>query len=142
MGKPDRPPTAEELRSYPVVQAALDEAWADSSPDDADRRHEEGGWIYLDTTNGEISIRRAPSGHQSEVNLDKPPAVAGSVVVGVFHTHPHPSSEGWDAGPSEADRLADERDGVPDLIRADSGVYFSGPASRRGGLVGRPGFPA
>ena len=54
---------------------------------------------------------------------------------------PNPTSEGWFSGPSEADRLADERDGVPDLIRADDGIHLSGPESRRGGLGGGPGYP-
>jgi proteasome lid subunit RPN8/RPN11 len=76
------------------------------------------------------------------LHLDHPPVVRGSVVVGLFHTHPNPSSEGWTPGPSEEDRRADERDGVPDLIRADNGVYLSGPRSRRGGLSGGPRFPA
>jgi hypothetical protein len=142
MPTPGDAPTAEQLRIHPVVQAALERAWKDSLPDDPDNRHEEGGWIYIDTTTREISIRRAHSGYQSELNLDKPPVVSGSIVVGVFHTHPNPSSDGWDPGPSEADRRADERDGVPDLIRANNGVHFSGPQSRRGGLAGGPGFPA
>jgi hypothetical protein len=141
MGKASRAPTAEELGSHPVVRAALDQAWTDSLPDDPEFRHEEGGWIYLDTATGEVSIRRASSGAQSRLNLDRPPVVSGSVIVGVFHTHPNPSSEGWEPGPSESDRRADERDGVPDLIRADNGIHFSGPASRRGGLSGGPGFP-
>jgi len=67
--------------------------------------------------------------------------VSGHIVVGVFHTHPNPSGEGWEPGPSEADCYADERDGVPDLIRADNGIHVSGPESRRGGLGGGPGFP-
>lgn len=142
MPTPGRAPTVEELRNHPAVQAALTEAWKDSLPDDPDNRHEEGGWIYLDTTTSQIRIRRAPSGYQSELNLDNPPVVSGSIVVGVFHTHPNPSSGGWDPAPSEADRRADERDGVPDLIRADNGVHFSGPQCRRGGLAGGPGFPA
>jgi hypothetical protein len=108
---------------------------------DPDHRHEEGGWIYLDATTGEISVQLAASGYQSELNLDDPPVVPGRVVVAVFHTHPNPSADGWDPGRSDADRAADERDGVPDLIRADNGVYFSGPATRRGGLSGSPGYP-
>jgi proteasome lid subunit RPN8/RPN11 len=80
-------------------------------------------------------------GVQAEINLDSPAEVSGAVVVGIFHTHPNPTSEGWDSGPSEADRRADERDGVPDLIRADDGIHLSGPESRRGGLGGGPGYP-
>ena len=91
-------------------------------------------------------LRRAAAdvqdgGSDSEVNLANPPRVPGWVVVGVFHTHPNPSAEGWEPGPSVADRYADERDGVPDLIIADNGIYVSGPGSRRGGLAGGPGFP-
>jgi hypothetical protein len=67
--------------------------------------------------------------------------VAGSVVVGKFHTHPNPTIEGWEPGPSESDLLTDASHGVPDLIRADNGVYVSGPDQRRGGLAGGPGFP-
>jgi proteasome lid subunit RPN8/RPN11 len=138
---PTRPPTATELCSDPVVQAGLESAWNDSKPLDPDRRHEEGGWIYMNLSNGQIAVRRAPAGQQSELNLDHPPHMAGHIVVGVFHTHPNPSAEGWQTGPSEADRIADERDGVPDLIRADDGIHVSGPQSRRGGLAGGPVFP-
>ena len=141
MGKPNRAPTADELCNHPVVRAALAQAWTDSLPGDRDNRHEEGGWVFLDTATGDVSVRRASSGAQSELKLDRPPLVPGSVIVGVFHTHPNPSWEGWQTGPSESDRSADERDGVPDLIRADDGIHLSGPESRRGGLAGGPGFP-
>jgi hypothetical protein len=36
--------------------------------------------------------------------------------------------------------LTDTIHGVPDLIRADGGVYISGPDRRRGGLMGEPGY--
>jgi hypothetical protein len=134
-------PTSAELLANPVVRQALDEAWIASEPNDPQNRHEEGGWIYMDLTTGEVSIGRAPRGTQAEMILDKVPEVPGAVVVGIFHTHPNPTSEGWDPGPSEADRRADERDGVPDLIRADNGIYVSGPEIRRGGLSGEPGYP-
>ena len=136
-----RSPTAAELLTHPTVRRALEEAWVDSLADDPINRHEEGGWIYMSIRSGEILIRRAPSGIQSEIRLDSPPIIADAVVVGVFHTHPNPTAEGWDSGPSEADRRADDRDGVPDLIRADNGIHLSGPPSRRGGLEGGPGFP-
>jgi len=139
---PTRAPTFDELRNHPTVQLALDAAWTDSNADDPATRHEEGGWIYMNVTTGEIVVRRAPAGHQSELNLDNPAHLHGCVVVGVFHTHPNPSADGWDPGPSDADRIADERDGVPDLIRADNGIHHSGPDSRRGGMSGNPGYPA
>ncbi|PWU10185.1 MAG: hypothetical protein C5B50_25995 [Verrucomicrobia bacterium] len=63
------------------------------------------------------------------------------MVVGKFHTHPNPTAEGWEPGPSAADLYVDEMHGVPDLIRADNGIYASGPTSRRGGLAGGSGFP-
>lgn len=136
-----RAPTAADLLANPTVRLAIEEAWVASLADDPINRHEEGGWIYMDIATGEISTRRVPPGLQAEIHLESPPEVTGAVVVGIFHTHPNPTSEGWYSGPSEADRLADERDGVPDLIRADDGIHHSGPESRRGGLGGGPGYP-
>jgi len=141
MPAPERPPTARELSNHPVVQRAIQDAWIDSLPNDPQQRHEEGGWIYMNTLDGTIIVRRAPAGAQAELILENPPVVAASIVVGVFHTHPNPSSEGWISEPSDEDRQADDRDGVPDLILADDGIHFSGPDSRRGGLGGGPGFP-
>jgi hypothetical protein len=135
-------PTAADLEAHPVVRAALDQAWLDSMPDDAIQRHEEGGWIYLNLLTGDILIERAAPGIQAAIDLSSPPVLANAVVVGKFHTHPNPTSEGWLPGPSRSDRVVDARHGVPDLIRADDGVYHSGPDSRRGGLGGNPGFPA
>ncbi|HSS48963.1 MAG TPA: hypothetical protein VLX28_08450, partial [Thermoanaerobaculia bacterium] len=120
----------------PTVQRALDQAWKDSQPDDPSRRHEEGGWIYMNTTTGEISIRHQMAGRQASIDLSRPPNIPGSVVVGKFHTHPNPSSEGWALGPSRRDLQVDALHGVPDLIRAEDRIHVSGPDSRRGGLVG------
>ena len=139
---PQQAPTASQLLMHPMVMRALDEAWADSQVDDPERRHEEGGWLYLDTAIGEITTRRAPAGKQAAIDLDNPPIVEGHVLVGKFHTHPNPSSEGWCTGPSTSDRAIDERRGVPDLIRADDGIHLSGPECRRGGLEGGPSFPS
>jgi len=123
------------------VRRALEDAWQDSQPEDPDERHEEGGWIYMNATTGEITTRRAPRGRQAAVNLVWPPVVAGHVVVAKFHTHPNPSTEGWMTGPSASDRVIDARHGVPDLIVADDGIHVSGPDVRRGGLSGGPGYP-
>src|SRR5262245_9529877 len=49
-------PTAAELQSDSVVQQALEQAWLDSDPGDPAYRHEEGGWIYLDTTTGRLRL--------------------------------------------------------------------------------------
>lgn len=45
-----------------MVQQALQAAWKDSLPNDPMRRHEEGGWIYMDTTTGELTTRRQEAG--------------------------------------------------------------------------------
>jgi len=95
----------------------------------------------MDLVSGALSIRRAVSGGESLIDLTSPPMVAGAVVVGKFHTHPNPKIEGWHTGPSPGDRHVDALHGVPDLIRAEDGIHFSGPGSRRGGLAGGPGYP-
>src|SRR5271157_1251933 len=102
---PDVPPTAAELLNHPVVQEAIEQAWSDSRPADATGRHEEGGWIFIDTTTGEISVQRQTAGQQAAIDLDRPPIEPGSVVVGKFHMHPNPTSEGWDPGPSRHDQI-------------------------------------
>lgn len=134
-------PTVASLQNNPTVQQALEQAWTDSQPNDPAHRHEEGGWIYINTTTGEITVLRQTPGQQAGIDLSNPPIVEGSVIVGKFHTHPNPTAEGWRPGPSDQDIAVDARHGVPDLIRADDGVYHSGPDSRRGGLEGGPGFP-
>ena len=137
-----RAPSATELLTADIVKDALESAWMDSLPEDPARRHEEGGWIYMNTATSEITVVRANAGGRAFVDLSHPPVVEGCVVVGKLHTHPNPISDGWRPGPSDADLRIDSIHGVPDLIRAEDGVHFSGPARRRGGLSGRPGFPA
>jgi hypothetical protein len=134
-------PTAAELLRDPVVQTALDRAWVDSLPADATRRHEEGGWIYMDVTTGMLSALRAPAGGQAMIDLTLPPLVPGATVVATFHTHPNPTAEGWDPRPSAGDTRSAWLLGVPCLIRTDVGVYTTGPDSRRGGPAGGPGYP-
>lgn len=135
-------PSATELLSHAIVLQALEQAWVDSLPGDPDRRHEEGGWIYMDTQAAQLTVTRATAGGQALIDLNNPPIVAGSVVVAKFHTHPNLAAEGWEPGPSEADLITDAFHGVPDLIRADHGIHFSGPERRQGGLVGNPGYPS
>jgi len=129
------------LLSDPVVIAAAEQAWNDSMPGDPNLRHEEGGWIYLDLSTGQLVIRRAGAGSQAGLDLANPPVILGSVVVGTFHTHPNPTADGWDPGPSLTDTAAANYTGVPWLIRAEDGYHWTGPASRRGGLTGGPGYP-
>jgi hypothetical protein len=139
---PTRAPTASDLLDDPIVQAAMQQAWIDSFADDPNARHEEGGWIYTDTTTGQTGIRRAPTGTTTSLDLGNPPMVPGSVVVGTFHTHPNPTADGWDPGPSPDDQYGAQYSGVPWLIQADDGTHTTGPASRRGGLTGDPGYPS
>lgn len=138
---PVQVPTATELLNHPTIQRALEAAWVDSLPGDPLNRHEEGGWVYVDTTTGAMTIRRAPTGAQAMLDLNTPPIVPGSVVVATFHTHPNPSAEGWQPGPSTADAQSAWLLGVPCLIRADDGIHTTGPDSRRGGLTGGLGYP-
>jgi hypothetical protein len=69
---PTRPPTATELINNSVVQAAMDQAWADSQPNDPANRYEEGGWIYMDTATGQISTARAAAGSKRQISLAGP----------------------------------------------------------------------
>src|SRR5690242_10679328 len=135
-------PTIAELLANATVQQELDGAWADSQSQNPALRHEEGDWIYMDTTTGAISVRRAPAGDRAVLNLSMPDLIPGSVVIATYHTHPNPSAEGWEPGPSTADTDSAWLFGVPCLIRADDGVHTTGPDSRRGGLTGPAGFPA
>src|SRR5438552_1152472 len=142
MSAPTRPPTAAELLAHSVVIHAMDAAWADSRVNNPTLRHEEGGWIYLESSTGVVVTRRAPAGTRSRLSLANPPLLPNHVIVGTFHTHPNPASEGWTTGPSIQDQRAADYTGVPWLIRADDGDYSAGPDNRRGGLVGSPGYPA
>jgi hypothetical protein len=134
-------PSATELQANPVVQAAFAAAWADSLADDANLRHEEGGWIYLEPDAGVIHIRRASPGDRWGVDLTHPPVLAGCFLVATYHTHPNLSAEGWQPGPSEIDRDLAHDSGVPWFIVADVGVFATGPDRRVGGLGGLPGYP-
>ncbi len=138
---PARPPSASELLAHPEVARALVEAWGDSQVDDPSNRHEEGGWIYLNLANGEIATRRAPAGTRSRLSLGNPSLLPDHIVVGTFHTHPNPASEGWETGPSTQDGAAAAYSGVPWLIRAEDGDHLAGPDSRRGGTGGSFGYP-
>jgi hypothetical protein len=95
----------------------------------------------MESTTGTVMVVRAPAGGQSLLDLSAPPTVAGAVVVATFHTHPNPTAEGWEAGPSAADTQSAWLFGVPCILRADNGIYTTGPASRRGGLTGSLGYP-
>ena len=134
-------PTRDELASNSVVADALENAWLDSQTTDPANRHEEGGWIYCNKTTGEVTVKRAMKGSTAMIDLSNPPENEETVVVGTFHTHPNPASEGWATGPSSGDTISAELLGIPCIIRAEDGIHSTGPDQRRGGLNGNPGFP-
>ena len=134
-------PTVRELLDSEVVITALEDAWIDSRADHPEFRREQGGWIFVNLTSGELFAVRAHSEFQSELELFEAPSVAGSMVVATYHTHPNPSSAGWYPGPSNHDARSAWILGVPCIIRADDGIYTTGPTARRGGLTGSSGYP-
>jgi hypothetical protein len=131
-------PTFDELKKNKDVHEEIEKAWRESNPD-GDRispPHEEGGWIFLNLVDGSLHIERAgPDPRANEIVLNPAPAVDHSVVVAVFHTHPFLG--GRSALPSKRDKSLDKRDGVPDLVAANTGkdpkkfqIYLSGPSVR------------
>jgi hypothetical protein len=134
-------PTATELQANPVVQAAFAAAWADSFPDDPALRHEEGGYIYVNPTTGEVLVRRAPPGAHNSIDLSYPPLVPGAFLVATYHTHPNPPDRVWTAEPSPIDRVLAGESGVPWFVISHVGVFTAGPDRRVGGLGGLPGYP-
>jgi hypothetical protein len=137
---PEAPP-ATELQANAVVQAAFAAAWADSLADDPALRHEEGGFIYVNATTGDVDVRRAPPGGRDSLDLSSPPRLADCFLAATFHTHPNPTARGWDPTPSSEDYTEAEDSGVPWFVITDSGVYAVGPDRRVGGLAGSPGYP-
>src|SRR4051812_18093384 len=75
---PSRPPTAFELVTDPQVIAALERAWAETVAD-APLHRERGGWVYIHTSTGRLSVAPAPVGSSTEIQLGFPPTVPGSV---------------------------------------------------------------
>jgi hypothetical protein len=108
-----------ELMADPTVRAAMQAAWTDTHADEPGRprAQEQGGWVYIDLRTGAITVRRAQPfplgspGGTYRIRLSDPPLVAGSVIVGVFHTHPSGSTH------DELDQVAY----VPEFIVRGSG---------------------
>jgi len=65
------PPTGDNLARNPVVRSALNNAFHDSRYGTGNA-HEEGGWIYMVTTTGNISVIRAQAGSSAGISLRKP----------------------------------------------------------------------
>ena len=124
-----------------MVQAAFAAAWADSLPDDAVLRHEEGGFIYANPNTRDVIVRRVPPGSRWLLDLSSPLEVAGYHVVATYHTHPNPIAEGGDPEPSPDDRFWADDSGVPWFVISEAGTCYVGPSSRVGGLGGLAGYP-
>jgi hypothetical protein len=120
------PPTGEQLANSRVIQRALRRAWRDSGYG-TPQTHEEGGWIYQNPFTGRIATIRATSTGQAHIDLRNPPQMPSFNLIGNFHTHPNPTSEGWDPNPSGDDVRLEFRRNVPGVILSDQGFHRYGP---------------
>ncbi len=161
-------PSGNEMRINSTVRAAMRVAWTDSNPaitrwptpDPANalapqcdpivgspptNAHEEGGFIYLNLINGNMTTRRVAAGGQAALPLNNPPNVANSIVVGGFHTHPNVGNCWGAPFFSGADVTWSSTNGVPLLmIGAFPGVAdnsFHATGTKRLHLAGNRGVP-
>jgi RHS repeat-associated protein len=109
LGNRWRVPTTERIFRSARVRRAMREAWDDSLPDDPTFRHEEGGYIVR-RRNGRLDVERWPRGNTDIISaplIDDKGRYKGQLVVGRFHTHPHPAIDQYDRkyvqGPSQED---------------------------------------
>ena len=133
-----RAPTFDELRKHPVVVEAINAAWSASDVGTRDlvtEPHEEGGWVFMNLIDGSLSTARAKAEGTDFIRVEPPPDVDNSVLVAIFHTHPH---LGRAAKPSRPDLVQDQRRGVPNLVAGNTGsdptkfqIYLSGPPARK-----------
>jgi hypothetical protein len=126
----------------PAITAEIKRAWDDSQADDSTVRHEEGGYIVL---NSDLSygIERWPRGGQGRISpppLEVNNRYNGKPVVATFHTHPNPpldeSRQEWEQGPSESDRRWHEHRGLRGLVVSRMLVYEIG-ANGRIAVIGK-----
>jgi hypothetical protein len=94
----------------PFVIAEMRRAWLDSQVEDPTHRHEEGGYIVLNS-DGSHRVERWARGGRSQMvppTLDANNCYNGQPVVAAFHTHPNPpideAGQEWAQAPSESDR--------------------------------------
>jgi hypothetical protein len=131
-------PAFDELRKNSVVAEAIRSAWQASDVGTRDmvtEPHEEGGWVFMNLIDGSLSVHRAKAEGTNYIRVEPPPDVESSVLVAIFHTHPH---LGRVAKPSRHDIIQDERRGIPNLVAGNPGndprvfqVYLSGPPVRK-----------
>jgi hypothetical protein len=138
-------PTQNDLQNNGTVTGALNTAWNASNPGNPNRGanpQEQGGWIYLDIITDTINIRHHPGGEQASIDLNDPPILSDSIVVGHFHTHPNITpGPTWPAHDSPADQRWGASTGVPGLARAVHNQIFTFGPNRRAHLAGPKGLP-
>lgn len=123
--------TVADVINDPVVQDALDQAWADSLEGTPDE-HEEGGWVQQCRqpagTGGGYSyytqiIPWAPGDVDSMPDPGPPPQDGSCRTVASFHTHPGPANANPDVDEfanhieSDADAMTAGANGIPGIIR-------------------------
>lgn len=131
-----QPPTAEDLRyHYPTIILAIEDAWTDTVAYGL----EEGGWIYQNTTTGELKVVRVKRGTDIKIDVPFPEPEEGWRAVGFFHTHPPKDDDTkhkWKWGPSDIDTDPNNSLGVPELVRDKKDYWLFGNLS--GGVYQRP----
>ncbi|MCB0397539.1 MAG: DUF4157 domain-containing protein [Flavobacteriales bacterium] len=163
-----RAPSGNRMRLNSTVRAAMRAAWTASSPAvtrwsapdpahplngtcapipgaAAPAAHEEGGFIYMNLITGDITTRRVAAGGQAMLPLNAPAAVANSIVVGGFHTHPNVGACWGAPFFSGADTAWSTRNGIPLLMigafPAVANTSFHATGSTRAHLAGNRGLP-
>jgi hypothetical protein len=124
----------------------LDQAWRDTNADviPVTAGVEQGGWIYMNLRTGQLTIVRKPNVLRAEpgagqnqcgafdISLSNPPAMSGSALVGIFHTHPSVPF----TGASDADIQLGDQQGVPGIVRGrNSALDYTGTPKRTGTLT-------
>ncbi len=161
-------PTGNQMTLNSIVTAAMQLAWTASNPAvtrwsrpqagsplaaqcnpingaPPTTAHEEGGFIYLNLINGNISTNRVAAGGQASLPLSNPANVADSIVVGGYHTHPNVGNCWGSPFFSQADIDWSNINGVPLLMIgafpgiANTSFHATGPARRH--LAGNRGLP-
>lgn len=130
-----RLPAVDEVRADATVRAAIEQAWTDSNPNAAEVppnpgpsiKTEQGGWIVWNCLTERYRIVRVPAGTR-----DGLPTIVGTRpnvrhpehLVAWFHTHPNTVAEGYNQGPSPADRAYTQNQArVPGIVRSHAGYH-------------------
>jgi len=94
----------------PCIIAELNRAWHESQADDPMSRHEEGGYVVMNS-DGACGVERWPRGGQFRIQPPPPDRgnrYNGKVIIATFHTHPNPpvdeAGRAWEQAPSQSDQ--------------------------------------